>query len=68
MGKYGNCKTCGAELNPVFFIEDEIAYEGYGGARHPVRTGRKRRAVDYLVCDICGKKECVDNTFDGPWR
>jgi hypothetical protein len=34
---------------------------------HPYLTGRKRRAVDVLVCPCCFKEHCVDDTFDGPW-
>ncbi len=67
-GRYGNCKICGGELQPVFFIEEETVMEGPPGYQHPCRTGRIRRAVDYLVCDNCGHKECVDDTFDGPWH
>lgn len=54
--KYGNCSECGSSLIPVWFIEEE--YE----------TGRTRKAVDYLFCPNCLNKECVDDSFDGPWR
>lgn len=62
--KYGNCSECGSSLIPVWFIEEEyiirdgIMYE----------TGRTRKAVDYLFCPNCLNEECVDESFDGPWR
>jgi hypothetical protein len=61
--KYGVCEGCGVPLEPVWFIGDEVDYHvGY-----PYLTGRKRRAVDVLVCPCCFKEHCVDDTFDGPW-
>lgn len=60
---FGICEDCGVELEPVWFIEEE--YRTVNGSMW--RTGRKRRAVDYLICPVCLVKHCVDDTFDGPW-
>jgi ribosomal protein L40E len=62
--KYGICAECGADLEPVWFEEEEI--ETMHGIMY--KTGRKRRAVDYLICPICFARECVDNSFDEPWH
>lgn len=62
--KYGICKKCNISLEPVWFIEKE--YKCEHGIRY--ETERVRDAVDYLVCPMCGHKECVDDTFDGNWR
>lgn len=64
MSKYGECSNCGAELEAVWFTEYE--YKTNQGIMY--KTGRKRRAVDYLICPICMRKECVDDSFDGPWQ
>lgn len=64
MSKYGECSNCGAELEAVWFTEEE--YKTIQGTM--CKTGRKRRAVDYLICPICMQKECVDDSFDGPWH
>lgn len=63
--QFGYCPNCGYPLKPVWFIEEEYKTTGFGGL---YRTGRKRRAVDYLICDACFKKQCVDDSFDGAWR
>jgi hypothetical protein len=63
--KFGYCPECEGPLEPVWFTEEEYVTNMFG---HMYRTGRKRRAVDYLVCAYCGKKQCVDDTFDGLWR
>lgn len=55
------CQDCGEMIRPVWFLETE-----YGRNGGP--TGRKRRAVSHLQCDGCGKKEIVDDSFDGPWE
>ena len=63
MNAFGNCGHCNGELSPVWFIEkEEIIEKG-----HIYETGRKRQACSHLVCDICGKKECVDDSFDFRW-
>lgn len=54
---------CGGQLLPVWFIEEETKVVA-GALLH---TGRKRRAVDHLYCDSCFNRECVDDSFDGPW-
>lgn len=60
---YGGCSECGTPLEPVWFTEEE--YKTVNGCIF--KTGRKRRAVDYLVCPNCFHKEIVDNSFDGNW-
>lgn len=64
MSKYGCCHNCGADLEPVWFTEEETKV--VGGTM--IRTGRKRRAVSHLECSECLKKEPVDDSFDGPWH
>lgn len=60
MAKIFECPRCGETLSPVRFVERE-----YNGG---IPTGRARLNVDYLLCDSCGKKECVDGeSFAGPW-
>lgn len=63
VSRYGTCCDCGAYLKPVYFLQEEEKTEG--GVYF--KTGRIRRAVDYLVCLICLQREPVDDTFDGPW-
>ena len=63
--KYGICPECGHSLRPVWFIEEEYKTTSFGAM---YRTGRTRWAVDYLICDVCFKKQCVDDSFDGLWR
>lgn len=64
MPKYGICAECGVELEAVWCQEQE--YVDFAGIQYP--TGKVRRAVDYLECPCCLKKNCVDDSFDGPWR
>lgn len=57
---YGRC-SCGADLEPVWFEEQEW--------KAGVYTGRVRVNMNYLICPRCMKKECVDGeTFAGPWH
>jgi len=63
VSKYGQCPECGADMEAVWFIDEE--YKTMYGMQY--KTGRKRRAVDYLVCPMCFTKECVDDSYDGPW-
>ena len=65
MNSFGNCAECGCPLEAKWFIEDEYETTTFGVM---YRTGRQRHAVDYLFCPDCGKKYCVDDSFDGPWR
>lgn len=61
----GFCERCGTELEPVYFREEESYIDEYG---HLMRTGRTRRAVDYLVCPNCLKRYIVDGDFgNGEW-
>ena len=62
--KYGTCFHCGTPLNPVWFQEVEFVNNGYGGM---CKTGRTRKAVDYLFCPCCLRKTPVDDSFDEPW-
>ena len=57
------CENCGNLMLPIRFIEDEIKTE-HG---RMYKTGRKRYNVSHLECQICGKKEAVDDTFAGKW-
>lgn len=61
---YGVCDYCGGTLQPVYFNEEETVVE-HGCMR---KTGRYRRAVSHLVCEICLKDFIVDDSFDGPWH
>ncbi len=62
--EYGCCCKCGHSLVPVWFTEEEyVTKDGI-----MCKTGRTRRAVDYLFCENCLHKECVDESFDKPWR
>lgn len=62
--KYGTCKYCKEELVPIYFTEEETRVE-HGVM---IKTGRKRRAVDCLICPKCLKEYCVDDSFDGGWH
>lgn len=57
---YGVCSRCDYPFAPVYFMEEERD-------KNHFLTGRVRRACSHLVCECCGKNECVDDTFDGPW-
>lgn len=35
---------------------------------HGIPTGRTRKACSCLLCDACGHKETVDDTFDEPYK
>lgn len=61
---YGMCEECQTSLQPVWFTEHE--YKTHDGYQY--RTGRVRRAVDYLICPCCLKRYCVDDSYDGPWE
>lgn len=63
--EYGNCPICREPLEPEYFIEKEYKITQDGIQYY---TGRIRYAVDYLICPMCFTKQCVDDTFDGPWR
>lgn len=59
------CPKCGSIMIPIWFTEEEVKHaNGY----YPYKTGRKRRAVSHLECPYCFTKECVDDSFDQPWR
>lgn len=62
MSEYGECDRCNCELMPTDWFED-IEYDS-----HMIPTGRVRLAVGYMICPECGKKYCVDDSFDGPWH
>lgn len=59
------CPKCRNIMIPIWFIEEE---EKYVNGYYPYKTGRKRRAVSHLECPNCFTKECVDDSFDEPWR
>ena len=58
------CPKCGSIMIPVWFIEEEEKV--VCGRRY--KTGRKRMAVSHLECHNCFTKECVDESFDKPWK
>lgn len=62
--RFGKCRSCGTSLEPVWFKKTE--YQTVEGRRS--RTGRMRTACSHLVCPICMTNECVDDSFDGPWK
>ena len=60
---YGKCDRCGADLMPADWFEEK-EYD----SKTMLPTGRVRWAVGYIVCPECGRKFCVDDTFDGQWH
>lgn len=63
MENFGICPQCEVNLVPIYFWEEEESlHEG-----SYIKTGRVRKAVDYLICPYCGEKHAVDDSFDGPW-
>jgi len=55
------CERCGYQTEPVFFEEEEFINGTY--------TGRLRNSVSHLICENCGKKICVDDSFMAqPWH
>ena len=48
------CEDCGTQMEPVWFTDRR-------------NDGKRRLAVDYLICPCCLTKQCVDDSFDGPW-
>lgn len=57
------CPRCGSLMYPVWFIDEEEKLDSAGNL---CKTGRVRRALSHFECD-CGKKQNVDDSFDGPW-
>lgn len=56
------CETCNIALTPVWFTE----YEYNHGTN--ARTGRKRRALAYFVCERCLNKTITDDDYmAGSW-
>ena len=66
MSKFGICE-CGYALAPVWFIEEEEEESRFAGEIVKFKTGRKRKAVDALICMSCLREYPVDDSFDGPW-
>lgn len=60
MSDYGICEECYSDLEAVWFIDEEMDEYGH-------KTGRKRHAVDYLICPYCLDKYCVDDSYDSGW-
>jgi hypothetical protein len=60
---YPICSKCKVTMEPIWFREEEIVRGVYGY----YKTGRERTACSHFECSYCGEKECVDDTFDGPW-
>ncbi len=64
---FGKCPVCGAELEAIWFEEEEEVYEP--PIKYIRRTGRKRRNVNYLECPECWHKEAVDDdSYAEDWR
>ena len=63
---YGKCPVCGAELEAIWFEEEQEVYEP--PIKYIRRTGRKRRNIAYLECPECWHKEAVDDSFAEDWR
>lgn len=59
-GPYGNCE-CGMPLVAHWFLERQTDERGYF-------TGMIRKNVDVLVCPICLREYCVDDSFAGAWH
>lgn len=69
MSRYGGCPHCGTDLEAVWFVEYEYAYQTLPGCKTiEYKTGRKRDNIDYLVCPVCGKREVIDDSFASSWR
>ena len=65
-GKFGSCSDCGSSLVPIYFEQEEERFDHHFGLY--IKTGRKRTAVDVLVCPSCLKEECVDDSLDVEWH
>ena len=55
------CATCGFTMKPVWYLEKELD-------AHGIPTGRTHKACSCLLCDMCGYKETVDDSFDEPYK
>lgn len=55
------CPSCDFTLKPVWFLEKELD-------NHGIPTGRTRKACSCLLCDMCGYKETVDDSFDESYK
>lgn len=64
INKYGYCDICKCPLEPIWFVEEEYTIDKY---KNQIKTGRKKHAVDYLICPNCLKRYCIDDSFDGDW-
>lgn len=62
---YPTCPKCGGTMFPVTFTEEETEIT-FSGTMY--KTGRKRTAVSHFECPNCWTKECVDDSFCGPWH
>lgn len=60
---FGKCPHCGGRLIPIWFIDEETVVR-YG---HLVKTGRRRRAVSHLTCEVCMRNQVIDDSYDGDW-
>ena len=47
--RYGLCHECGTNLEPVFFVEEEVVERGNA----LLKTGRWRNRIAYLECPHC---------------
>lgn len=60
--KIGLCPKCGYHMEVEQWFEEK-EYDKNG-----ILTGRTRLSASCLVCPNCLHKECIDDTFDGPWH
>lgn len=58
MEPYKLCEKCGHLLTPIYY-EDKKVFVKNGN-----RIEKNMLRCSYLVCEDCGSRECVDNSFD----
>ena len=60
---FGKCPYCNGNLKPIWFKKKKKVVR----SGHLMKTGRKRQAVSYLICEDCLEQQIVDDSFDGEW-
>lgn len=60
MEPYKFCENCGHWMTPIYY-QDKNIY-----VKNGIKTEKNILRCSYLVCENCGSKECVDNSFDKP--
>ena len=56
-----SCPFCGITMQAVWYREKELD-------AHGIPTGRTYKACSCLLCDSCGYRETVDNSFDASYK